>query len=302
MDTANTPAGICNRALMAISSDAELGDPDLQEGTKEARACLRVYGPTLRQLLRSAHWNFSRFQGQLTLLNDRTGQTPNVGTGTSGMGPWRYEYAWPIDALKARFVPFSPTQQGGGAPSGNIALPNNPLMSGLGACYPFARQIPARFLVTQDQIPNVIGAPTSWDQVPDWMSAEGQGPDRQTVILTNVQNATLVYTRLVTYPSEWDSLFQEAMVAAIGEKIAMQVLPDKKFALQMRNQQIAVAKQALEQARVRDGDEGWTGVDHVPDWLRIRNSGGRSNQWGSNDSGVLGYGWEAYGFSSGTAY
>ena len=114
MDTSNTPAAIANRALMAIGSDAELGDPDLQEGTKEARACLRVYGPTLRQMLRACHWNFSRFESPLTLLNDRTrrsvGTTTDptqpgyIGTGTPGMGRWLYEYAWPIDALKARFI------------------------------------------------------------------------------------------------------------------------------------------------------------------------------------------------------
>jgi hypothetical protein len=89
-------------------------------------------------------------------------------------------------------------------------------------------------------------------------------------------------------------------------------LPDKKFALQLRAQQIAIAKDAIMQARVSDGDEGWNTVDHTPDWIAIRGRGG--SRWGAgglwggyadgggDGLGVLGYGWGSCSFADGSAY
>lgn len=311
MDTSTSPAAICNRALMAIGSDAELSDPDLQEGTPAARSCLRAYGPVVRQMLRAAHWNFARREAQLTLLQDATGQTAGfsttpgtpgyIGTGSPGMGPWVYEYAWPTDGLKARYVPARPATTNT-APPGNITLPATPLATNLSASSPFMRPVPARFLISQDTVPVQVGVPASWEGQPNF--GQGQSPSEQTVILTNVQNATLVYTALILYPNVWDPLFQEAVVAAIGERIAMQVLADKRLALAVRGEQIKVAQRVLDAARVSDGNEGWTSNDLMPDWLRIRSGGGgRSSTIGPwVADGMMWCGWDSYGFSNGSAF
>jgi hypothetical protein len=376
------PADIVNQALDSLGIETWIGD--LEEGTREARAALRWYGPTLRQLLRAANWNFARKQARLTLLNDRTGQTTQrqiangwpvtVGTGTQAMGPWIYEYEWPIDAMRARFVPAQPAYEqpgqaappspmpppsggdtlvdnqgnvltddqgnvlvdGGGSSGGDLQLvdaqgnslidnqgnflvspgsspppptpvvPSNvPLMGGL-ATYPIwmARQVPARFLVTQDTIPPMIGVASSWSDRPDLADIQGRGPAAQTVILTNVPCATLVYTALIVYPGQWDPLFRQAFVAMLASWLAMPLVQDKKLALTMRAQQVAVAKQALTEARIGDGDEGWPTSDIPVDWLRARVTGGWGNPWNGagGEIGVLGYGWTSCGFADGSAY
>ena len=97
----NTPADVANEALLACGYDFVIGD--LQEGTRPAQMLLQKYGQCLRQLTRAANWNFCRRQAPLLSLADATGTTQNVGTNV--IPPWTYEYAYPIDAARIRFVP-----------------------------------------------------------------------------------------------------------------------------------------------------------------------------------------------------
>lgn len=304
---------IANRALDLIGVGGTIWIADIKDGSKQSTVALRQYGPSLRQLLRSAHWNFSRKRAPLTLLQDATGQTTRqqqqaggpimVGTGTPNMPPWTYEYAWPIDCVKARFVPMT-MHNNTGIPPGNIALPSNPIMSGLNQPV-HHRQIPTRFVVGTDQIPNLVGQPEDWTQIPDTSTTMGQGITGQTVILSNQRNAHLVYTSLVTYIDQWDPLFAQAMVALLGSYFAMTLVLDRKEAVRVRDDMINICKRALDQARVSDGDEGFFSNDLRPDWLRIRNSGswgGAGWGFGADDVGVLGYGWDACSFPNGSAY
>jgi hypothetical protein len=306
------PADVVNRSLDAILAGVTIGD--LNEGTTAARVAVRHYLPTLEQLLRSAHWNFARKSARLLMLQDATGQTPNVAVGTPGMGNWRYEYAWPTDALQARYVTHTLKRYWlypqGQLNSQSYQLPPQPIMSGIGITpnHSHVQQKPVRFLVSQDVVPTQIGAPVGWDQETQLDGLYGQAPNQQTVILTNLCNASLIYTAMVPYPDEWDVLFQQAVVSALAAYLVV-ILPDKKFALQMRAQQIAVAKSAIEQARIRDGNEMWGNVDHEPDWMKTRRSYGWCRGvgvggWGDGggEEGVLGYGWSSFGFADGSAY
>jgi hypothetical protein len=299
-----TPADIVNQSLDSIAVENTIGD--LNEGTTEARAALRWYMPTLLQLLRTAHWNYARKSCPLTLLNDATGQTAKnqataglpvtVGNGTPGMVPWIYEYDWPVDCIKARFVPWNGCQP--------TTTPPQTTASSVGSL-PYVRQIPARFLVGQDSIPDQVGLAQSWAQVPDYADALGHAPNQRTVILTNVPNAALVYTALIIYPAQWDVLFRQAFVATLASYLALPCQPDKKLALTLRAQQMEIAKAAIMQARISDGDEGWTTTDHTPDWLRVRSAGPRWGAWGGPGDaglGVLGYGFDSMGFGDGSAY
>lgn len=296
---ANDPASVANQALDAIGSDVVIGA--LEEGTREAQVCLRAYGQVMRQLLRAVHWNFARRQTSMVLLADSSGQTPNVGTIVPV--PWRFEYAYPIDCMKARFVPWNLSTNAVAIPPGNIVPvnPNAPLTSA-GSVMPFVanRLKPARWLEMTD--PNYPAPPglTSWD-------VQGSSPQGSTVILTDVPQATLVYTALMIYPSNWDAQFRAAFVAYLASEIALPVWSrkDRKFGLQMRGEQIAIAKAKITQARVTDGNEAFTSTDFATDWIQFRRAGGRTG-WGD---GVAGGGpggfWGGYdtcGFGDGTAY
>jgi hypothetical protein len=184
-------------------------------------------------------------------------------------------------------------------------------MSGLGTDPNYWRrqQRPVRFLIGQDIVPAQIGAPAGWPTGPENTPVFGQGPGQQTVVLTNLCNASLIYTAMVPYPDEWDPLFQQAVVSALAAYLVV-VLPDKKFAMSMRAQQVALAKSAIEQARIRDGDEGWGNTSRTPDWIHARRSygwgrgagvGGWGNDYGGEE-GVFGMGYSQCSFADGSSY
>lgn len=303
-----TPADIVNRALDAIGrSDLIIGD--LQEGTEAAKPALRAYGPAMRQLTRAAHWAFARKQAPLTLLADATGQTTGVGTAVPA--PWTYEYEQPIDCLKVRYLPWN----------SNPIAPNPPTMTGLGQPPLNAVRLrPAPFLLTSDyNYPVVIGQPASWPEVPQWWGTEGEGPVQRNVILTNVPPQpqgdsptiypSLVYTALMIYPSQWDDLFSEALVAYLGQKLALPLAKNDKFGLAVRAELIKTAKQAITEARLTSANESGypQTTDHLPDWIRGRNAGGGNYGGfggfdGWNGPGGLWGGFDSCGFSDGSVY
>lgn len=289
----NEPSDIANQALDSAAVDFTIGD--LTEGSKAAQVCLRWYSQCRDQLLRAANWDFSRAQEPMQLLADATGQTPNVPMAVPR--PWLLEYAYPIDCLKARFVPRQ--TQHPGSPQGNISIPQQiPLMTGLGnPVSNFARLVPTRFLVGND--PNYVPTGTPQNSPISGISATGR-----TVILSNERHAILVYTRRMIYPSVWDAQFREAMVAYLASEIALPLARDKKFGMQMRELNIKIAVDKLRAARISDGNEGFYSSDIRVDWMDIRNSGG-GRHWGGggfgDGPGVLGYGYDTCSIG-GTAY
>lgn len=275
------PEDVSNQALDQAGVEYTIGS--LTEGTRPAQVLLRAYSQCLQQLLRAAPWAFARREAPLTLLADVTGQTPNVGTQVpSG---FIYEYAYPIDCARIRYIPWFPFQNPG-APTNNIqpANPSSPVVTNLGQP-PFAgvRPRPARYLITND--PNY---PPQAGQI-NW-EVQGVSPQGRTVILTNVQNALCVYTVTVLYPSVWDHLFRAAMVAYLASEIAVPLAKDKKFGLTMRAQNISIAKVKIGEARAMDGNEMWASSDFSTDWMRFRNAGHGMGNDGYGSGGFGGYG------------
>lgn len=278
-----TPTAIIQQALDAVGVDHLLGD--IEDGTRPSQVGLRAYRNCLQQLLRVAPWNFARKQVPLTLLADATGQSPNVSS-TVIDPAYVYEYGLPEDAMKIRYIPWSPLQNPG-APSNNIqpANANSPITTGTAGPFNGQRLVPAKFLISFDQ--NFPAAPgsQSWE-------VQGVSPQGSTVILTNVQNACAVYTYLCLYPSVWDALFRAALVAYIASEIALPLSSDKKIGMTLRVQQIAIAKEKIMEARAADGKELWSTSDIPTDWLRFRNTGG---PWQDGfGGGGAGYYWGGY--------
>lgn len=303
------PADIINRSLDYIGrSDITIGD--IEEGTEAAKPALRAYGPARKQLLRAAHWNFARRQAQLTLLADATGNT--AGVGTTVQAPWTYCYAFPTDCLKARFLPWNgiPTQ------------PTTPLMTNTPNVLSPQAFIPAPFIVAlESNYPVVVTTTTgttysTWANVPAFWDTTGEGQTNRTVINTNVPpypqaNSTtifpsLVYTADVVYPSQWDSLFDQAMVSLLAARLALSLAKDQKFGLAVQRDAIASAKAAIADARATNGNEaGFPQTqDHIPDWIRIR----AQSSWlgfGYTSNGSVypsWYGWDSMSWPDGSVY
>ena len=261
------PDDIVNEALDEIGV-ADIGD--MQQGGKAANVARRVYDTVLRGMHAAAPWNFARRQQQVTMLGDVSGQ---YHTNRSVVPvPWSYVYDWPVDCVHVRYV------------LGLNAYALDEAGRPLYAAPPWNR--PAPFLVTSLPLPNPIES--SWDTI------EGHSPEETRGIATNQLGAVVIYTGLVQYPDAWDPLFRRAFVAALAARLALPLSEDKRIGVALRSAQLEVAREALIEARVRDGNEGWTVVDHTPDWIRARTTGGVNwfggpwmpYQWGEDAGGV----------------
>ena len=303
------PEDIVNRSLDAVGcADQQIGS--MTSGTRAAQVALRHYIPCLEQLLRGAHWNFARKQAPMVLLGAAPGYATPPNSNVSPVGcnvipPWTYEYAWPIDCVQARFVPWNNDVGAWSTPAGNISVPPVPPTTAGVAYQTPPILIPAKMLVAND--PNYPLPAPALGPSPEWWLSRGTAPEMRTVVLCNVPCAELVYTAFIPYPSLWDALFEEAMVALLATHLALPLNPDKKEGRALRAEQIAIAKAAIGQARVRDGDEGWPSTEHTPDWIRARSIGSGwgtyagAGAWGDGP-GVWSYGWSGVAMGGGAVY
>jgi hypothetical protein len=299
--TIGYPVDVANLALDACGYNMELGN--LEQGGREANLLLRAYGRCREDLLRGAPWGFARKQVPLFLLADSSGVTPNVGTQVPGTN-FQYEYAYPTDCQRIRYIPWKPYQNPG-VPPGNIQPPNPnvPPTTGGNPAILWQPIRPSQFLVTND--PN-FSQPVA---VP-YQPTHGSSPIGSTVILSNVQNASLVYTFDATYPSLWDQLFTSAMIAYLASEVCWPLWSSKnpKLGLAVRKDQIAIAKAKITEARIADGNEMTVSSDIQVDWMRFRNTlggNGIGGDWSSDGAtwGCWGGGWSgSVGFSDGSSF
>lgn len=261
------PVDIVNRARAECGLD-EIGD--LFDGSMGAKAAIKIYEPTILQLLSAAHWNFARRQQILTLIGDISGQ---FHANRNVPQPWAYMYDWPVDCVHARYVPRTLN-------TSNI----NQSIFGISNQIPTQQGWagPAPFIVSSLNLPNDVNS--------QWYLTQGHDPEQTRIILTNELGAVLIYTGYMQYPDSWDPLFSQAVVATLAARFAMPLIPDKKEARVIRGDNVKMAEMALDAARVRDGDEGWTIVNHTPDWIRARTSGGFDR--------FDGYGWRGISIAS----
>jgi hypothetical protein len=258
------PAIIVNEALDRLGqSDKVIGD--VTDGSKVAEAARRNYGQVLRQMHRASHWNFARKRSELTLLGDATGNSePPVSSVVEC--PWTYAYAWPIDAVQGRWLPWNPTN------AQPISSTGVPLTTGVSAAGLYWSQ-PGRFLISSSlEYPVEVGN-VPWDQQPDLQRTFGVGPINRQIILTDCCNAHFVYTRFVTVIEEWDPMFREAMVVAMALVLAPVAIDDPKERLAQRNLLIPILKNTLAEARLASGNEaGWPqSTDAATFWIVGRN-------------------------------
>lgn len=244
---------IANRSLLAIGARTYVSSIAPSDGSVEADAITTLWQSTFEQLARAAYWNCLTRQVTLSLLQAAQGtpENPNGTTLPLPPSPWLYAYQIPSDSLAIRFiVPSFPANEGGSTPPTTI---NNSAGS----------WIPA-----QGQIPYAVSTVLDSNNAP------------LTVILTNQDQAQAVYTVNQPNPAGWDSLFQQAMVASLGAFL----VPALSLNIQLMDRCVKQADVAIAIARARDGNEGVTTMDHLPDWMQAR-AGGQGFDLGLNNYG-----------------
>lgn len=253
MATATT-LSVINRALLSIGSQAQVSS--LNESSAQADAAGTLFTPCFEELARTAPWNCLRNQATLTLLAAAQG-TPENTDGTIlplPPTPWLYSYAQPSDCLQMRFIVPS-------LPSSNSGVPLFSVNTGAATWLPSGGQIPYAVAYSVDSNNNPLN-----------------------VILTNQSQAVAVYTVNQPNPQIWDSLFQAAMVATL----AAYFVPALSLHMPLMQMQIKLAESMIAQARVRDGNEGTTSMDHIPDFIRARNG---ASGWARGNAYGQGYNW-----------
>lgn len=230
------PVNVVNIALTEIGAKATVSSINPSDGSNEANIASTLYQPKMDALMRSAHWNCCRKQLALTLL--KAVVIDGVASDDPPPQPWLYEYAYPSDCLKARYI----------MPIRTIAAEGVPLTT-------YDNMVPVLY----------AGSAVRYAVATDTVNG-----NVRRVILTNMPQAILVYTARIDNPDLWDPHFLNAATSSLG---AWMVTPlSMKQAL--IKTQIAIAQSIIAEARVSDGNEGLTSADHYPDWMRIRGIGG----------------------------
>lgn len=232
---------ICNRALSVIGTRSTIAS--MSEATPEARACSIHFEAACRAMLRLAPWSFARTQVNGALLAAASGTPENPdGTGPAPPLPYNYEYAWPQDCVRLRRVlpPYN--------------APGTALSQGLVNMPGFTAAL--------------FNIPQSPDRRPSYRIATDRDAsgNRIKVILSNLENAIVVYTALVDNPNLWDDEFSEAFVFLLASHLVGALIGDKQMdrALFEKAQMLAVT------ARAVDANEQPLSPNHTPDWIRVR--------------------------------
>lgn len=258
-----TPVEVVNLALDAVGSRASVSAPVPQasDGSQAGDVACRQYPLRLAALSRSAHWQCLRRQTTLTLLKAAVGTPQNPsGELSQPPQPWLYEYALPADYLKARFIPALLLNTN----------PTTPVATNLNMSPPpYIGDVAVAFRIGID------------------LDDDG---NQIKVLLTNWQQAQLVYTASITNPDLWDSEFTQAFVSTLA---AFFVNPLNRNA-QLASECSSVAKALIMAARISDGNEGPSTVDHTPDWIQARGWGG-----GGDGNGWAYMGWDQMTFPDG---
>lgn len=253
---------IANRALALIGTRSSIAS--LTEISPEARAASLWIDSLRQEILRMAPWNCAKNVNALALVCAAPGTPENPSTGTiqwqkgQPQPPWAYEYLYPADCLRPLWiVPQFTTGFASGVPITTAVT---------GGAPSFWNGPPVRFSVGIDQINPLTG------------KVAVDGADTR-VILTNQEDAILVYIKNVSIVDTMDQNFQEAWAEALAGRMVFQLTGDKGLA----NLRIEEANKHIQIARAVDGNEGLTINDITPDWIRVRGIDGPFDfGWSSN--------------------
>lgn len=247
--SAATSLDIINQALAQAAARSK-PLTSINDQSNEGRYARLFYDDTRQGLLRAAHWQFAEKTAALTLQKAAPGTPENTASAETWTNaypapPWLYQYAYPSDCLQMRLiVPMLPI--------GSQTVPG-----ATPAVYPYGMAYPNNSMVA-------------------FQKAHGTTDDLVTevvCILTNQPNAIAKYTKDVTDVSKWDASFEDAMVASLASRFAIPISGSKTL-FKLKAQE---AYAAVMEARERDGNEGTTQSDHIPDWLAVRGIGPNGN-------------------------
>lgn len=176
-------ADLVNLSLVRMGYDNLIGS--IYEGSKAANAALAVYSQTRDEVMRGFEFGFTERSDTLTLLKqapDGGYIPPTVWSSLYPPLPFRFEYAYPLDAIQIRTVKIAPL-----------------------------------FLFEPDPQAQLWSLYN--DKAPIVTNGVAGGSPLKTIVC-NLENPICVYTGQVTDPSNWEPLFVESFSAALERRLA----------------------------------------------------------------------------------
>lgn len=244
----------CRQALGELGTRSTIVSLDPPDGSQEAFYCNLFFEGTRDQVLRAAHWNFAGRTETAVLWKAAAGTPENPTVPADGLWtnrypapPWLYSYSFPSDP-SVQIRRLREQALGGGDIDGIPIYPGGVLMSrGEQRC----------------------GAP--FEVASDRFDAAGTRlAEPKRVILTNAQHALIDFTTSDVVVAEYDPMFADAFMLALEGKLALALLGDRA----LYGGKLQEANASIIEARVRDGNEGLTVYDFVPDWMQARGVAG----------------------------
>lgn len=242
--TSSNLLSVYNRALGSISARANV--QSVNENSTESNACNLFFQTTFEALGRTAKWNCLETQAPLSLVASAPGtpSNPNGDIKPYPPSPWRYSYLVPADSLLIRQILPPPYLT---STTGTPIFPVNNYVAGINSQ---CQQIPFKVTLGLDKNGN-----------------------RALVVNTNCGGAQAIYNANQNNPQLWDSLFDQAMVAALSVFLCASVSGDKAAAAMQKQ----TAEGIIMQARAMDGNEGSITQDREASWITARN--GETGPW-----------------------
>lgn len=153
----------------------------------------------------------------------------------TSMRPWRFMYAYPSDCLQARFMILRLGSHGSDGSFGGY---------------------PANYDDIANRRPIKFEVATNFDAAGNTIK----------VINTDTPHAMLCYTRDIQSPDMFDNLFQTALEHLLASYLAIPLTGNTQIAEEHRK----IAKDAIDTASAKAGNEGATIQQNLPDWIAVR--------------------------------
>ena len=220
---------ICNMALGHLGDTATVASINPPEGSAQAEHCARFYPIARDSLLEMHFWNFAMKRGILAQVENTWPE-------------WQYAYAVPGDCLN----PIS-------------VLPQDA-----------ADDYATKFVPTDTPFwaHNYSPVIAAGRYVPQPYSIEMDDSGQQ-IILTNVENATLRYTRYVADPTQFSPLFVMTLSWHLASMLAGPIIKGDIGAAEGKRCQ-AMAIQWMSQAEQSDANQRSIHVEHIVPWTTGR--------------------------------
>lgn len=236
---------ICNLALGHLGDTAAVMSIKPPDSSVQAQLCARFY-PIARDALLEMHaWGFATLRVALALVDNPTLDIAVAADPTATEGTWQFAYGVPSDAINLLAVlPAAALDdyEAQFAPSSRDLFPPYP----------------------QGHLP-VPGAPTYTPQ-PFVLETQANGTQ---IILTNVENAVLRYTRTVTDTAQFTPLFVLALSHLLASMLAGPIIKGEAGAT-MAVTQVKLFGAVKGMATASDANQRKTDVQPAVGWIRGR--------------------------------